>query len=38
MEHKEVVRIFKALGDENRLHILELIGSNQVCACKLLEH
>ncbi len=38
MEHKEVVKIFKALGDENRLHILELIGSNQVCACKLLEH
>lgn len=38
MENKEAVKIFKALGDENRLRILELIGGSQVCACKLLEH
>lgn len=34
---KDVVKIFKALGDENRLKILHIIGSQEVCACKLLE-
>ena len=34
---KEFVKIFKALGDENRLKILNIIGSQEVCACKLLE-
>lgn len=38
MERKDAVKLFKALGDENRLQILELIGSSQICACKLLEH
>lgn len=38
MDSKEAVKIFKALGDENRIRILELIGSNQICACRLLEH
>lgn len=34
---KDVVKIFKALGDENRLKILKIIGSQEVCACNLLE-
>ena len=38
MDKKDAIKIFKAISDENRLQILELIGSNQVCACKILEH
>lgn len=34
---KEAVKIFKALGDENRLKILHIIGNQEICACKLLE-
>lgn len=34
---KEIVKIFKALGDDNRLRILNIIGHQEVCACKLLE-
>ena len=30
-------RIFKALGDENRLTILELLHTGERCACKLQE-
>lgn len=30
-------RLFKALADENRLHILELLQSGERCACVLLE-
>ena len=29
--------IFKALGDENRIHILQLLQTGEICACKLLE-
>lgn len=29
--------IFKALGDENRLQIMEMLKSGEKCACKLLE-
>ncbi len=35
---KDIVKIFKALGDENRLKILHIIGSQEICACKLLEY
>lgn len=35
---KDVVKIFKALGDENRLKILHIIGTQEICACKLLEY
>ncbi len=35
---KDVVKIFKAFGDENRLKILHIIGSHEICACKLLEY
>lgn len=32
-----IVRICKALGDENRLHIVQMLTSGEQCACKLLE-
>ncbi len=28
---------FKALGDLNRLQIIELLGKGEICACKILE-
>lgn len=34
----DMVKIFKALGDENRIKIINLLGSNEVCACSLLEN
>ena len=30
-------RLFKALADENRLHILELLKRRERCACVMLE-
>lgn len=30
-------QVFKAFADENRLMILELLGSGEKCACKLLD-
>ena len=33
--HREAL-LFKALGDENRLHILTLLTNGELCACKLL--
>lgn len=35
--YREVSRIFKALGDENRLQILEMLRTGEKCACKLLD-
>lgn len=37
MENAKAARIFKAIGDENRLHILGLLRNGERCACKLLE-
>ena len=37
MDHAKAARIFKAIGDENRLHILSLLRNGERCACKLLE-
>ena len=37
MTEKNMVTIFKALGDENRIRILKLLHSGEKCACKLLE-
>lgn len=34
---KENAALFKALGDENRLQILEMLHDGELCACKLLE-
>ena len=35
-EHRAAI-FFKALGDENRIHILKMLQSGEKCACKLLE-
>lgn len=35
--YEEIGKIFKALGDPNRLKILDLIKLEEKCACKLLE-
>lgn len=31
-------RIFKALGDENRLRIYQMLQQGELCACNLLDH
>jgi len=36
-KEQEMVCIFKALGDENRIRILGLLQGGEKCACKLLE-
>lgn len=35
--YKKEIKIFKALSDENRIKILELLKNGEKCACKLLE-
>ena len=35
--HKENSKVFKALCDERRLRILELLRGGEKCACRLLE-
>ena len=38
MEASKASEIFKALGDENRVRIVELIAKNgEICACNLLD-
>lgn len=38
MDNGSMAQLFKALGDENRLLIVELIAENEeICACKLLD-
>lgn len=34
---RKTALIFKALSDENRLRILQLLRNGEICACKLLE-
>ena len=34
---QDIVWIFKALSDENRIRILKMLRSGEKCACKLLE-
>ena len=36
-KEQEMVCIFKALGDENRIRILKMLQSGEKCACRLLE-
>jgi ArsR family transcriptional regulator len=36
-EFQVAARIFKALADENRMHILKSLGSSEKCACELLK-
>ena len=35
--YKEIIKIFKAFDDSNRLRILELLQDSEKCACVLLE-
>jgi len=35
--HAEFVPIFKALSDETRLKVLEMLSCGELCACKILE-
>ena len=37
MDDKRTAAVFKALGDENRIRILELLKGGEKCACKLLD-
>lgn len=37
MTQEEYVFIFKALADETRLKIVEMLSDGELCACKLLE-
>ena len=37
MDHAKAARVFKAIGDENRLQILSLLRNGERCACELLE-
>ena len=30
-------KMFKALGDDNRLYIFRMISNGEICACKILE-
>ena len=36
-KYKESAKIFKAFADENRLRILQMLGTGEKCACKLLD-
>ncbi len=37
MDQQQTAKVFKALGDENRLCIMQMLRSGEKCACKLLE-
>lgn len=37
MNEKEIAKICKALGDENRVRIIKMITAGELCACKILE-
>ncbi len=36
--HIDYVPLFKALADETRLKIIEMLSSGELCACNILEH
>ena len=38
MVHADYVLIFKALADETRLKIVEMLCNGELCACKILEN
>lgn len=37
MNNKKVASMFKALGDENRIQILQMLRGGEKCACRILE-
>lgn len=36
-KHSDGIRVFKALADDNRLEIMELLMNGAMCGCELLE-
>ena len=36
-DYKNAASVFKALGDENRIQIIQLLHGGEFCACKLLD-
>lgn len=38
MNAEEASRICKALGDSNRIRIVQLLTDGELCACRILEH
>ena len=36
-EYAQITKLFKALGDENRIQILRMLQSGEKCGCELLE-
>lgn len=38
MQSKDYALCFKALGDETRVKIVEMLKGGTMCACKILEH
>jgi ArsR family transcriptional regulator len=36
--HADYVLTFKAMADETRLKIVEMLATGELCACKILEH
>ncbi|MBQ7159433.1 MAG: winged helix-turn-helix transcriptional regulator [Treponema sp.] len=37
MTEQEIAKICKALGDENRVKIIKMLTSGELCACKILD-
>lgn len=37
LNERKTALIFKALGDENRIRIIQLLQNGELCACRLLE-
>lgn len=37
MDSKECVKMLKALGDETRIQIFEMLRDGELCACKILD-
>jgi ArsR family transcriptional regulator, arsenate/arsenite/antimonite-responsive transcriptional repressor len=37
MTSDEIAQVCRALGDENRLDIVQMLSGGEMCACKLLE-
>jgi ArsR family transcriptional regulator len=38
MDYNKYALIFKALGDETRIEIIDMLKDGEMCACKILEH
>lgn len=38
MEYEKYVRVLKAMGDKNRLKIIDLLSCGTMCACDILKH